>query len=112
MEKDRFKKLFPHLAKEIENGSQNIELSDESLNTNKEKKNDSRKWAGYNPDHIDFIRRCNTIEQAIDVIDYLVNRSEISSEKAKELKHRLTKDGLRSFGPKKTDNYYYKNRLK
>jgi hypothetical protein len=50
---------------------------------------------------IDFLRRCDTEEQGLEIIDYLKKRGEISEKYATELKMQLLRDGIRSFGPKK-----------
>ena len=67
-----------------------------------------RKFSGYDPTETDFIRRCNTVDEAKEIINYLESRREISSERAEELQTQLEKKGLRSFGKKKTENYYEK----
>ncbi|MEM2412728.1 MAG: DUF2095 family protein, partial [Candidatus Bathyarchaeia archaeon] len=65
-------------------------------------------FANYDPDVIDFIRRCDTEEQAEEIIAYMEKRGEISSEYAAQLRKQLKEKGVRSFGPKKEENYYLK----
>ncbi|MEM2715000.1 MAG: DUF2095 family protein, partial [Candidatus Bathyarchaeia archaeon] len=66
----------------------------------------SRKFDGYNPDVIDFIRRCDTEEQAEEIIAYLEKKGEISQSYASNLRKQLKEKGVRSFGPKKEEAYY------
>ena len=67
------------------------------------------RFAGYDPNVIDFIRRCDKEEQAIEIINYLEKKNEITEEEAKNLKNQLIKKGLRSFGEKKEEGFYFKN---
>jgi hypothetical protein len=58
------------------------------------------------PGPLDFLRRCHSDKDAIEIIEYLLNRGEISSEEADELKSRINTQGIQSFGPKKTWGYF------
>lgn len=71
-----------------------------------EKKEDP--WRGYEPNVVDFIRRANSVEEALEVIDYLVEKGELKLEDSERLKRQLREKGLRSFGPKKSSDYYLK----
>lgn len=101
MEKKDFKKRFPKLAEEMENG-----VSKTGVEFDSPKPSSDRKFAGYNPDVIDFIRRCATEDQAFEIIEYLENRGEVSNEQAEELCKRLQEEGLESFGRKKEPGFY------
>jgi hypothetical protein len=109
MEKDRFKKLFPHIAEEMEQGVSKSDLEDED-SLNEQDDIESRIWAGYDPDVIDFMMRCDTTEQALEIINFLEKKTEISPNQASSLKKQLEEKGLRSFGPKKVKEYYHRNR--
>ena len=102
LDEERFKKMFPNLAKEFK--KQKVDLSlllDETEKT-------SKRFIGYTPDVIDFIRRCDNKQQAEKIINYLENRGEISSEFARRLRRQLKEKGVRSFGVKKEEDYYLK----
>ncbi len=71
---------------------------------------DERKWAGYVPDAVDFIRRCETKEQAEEIIDYLKDRGEVPPERAAELRGQLEDEGLESFGSRKKVGFYHRDR--
>ena len=101
---DEFKRKYPKLAEELlSNKTPSIKLkfSVESIDP----------WRGYIPTVVDYIRRCKTIEEAYEVIDYLVRRGELSSDEAEKLRKTLKEKGLDAFG-KKEDNYYYKQAKK
>ena len=108
MEKKKFRELFPHLADELVNGKSIADLEDETIKQ-KRTLNTNRRWEGYDPDIIDFIRRCETPEQAAKIIDYMSNEGETSSEMAEKLKRQLEEEGVRSFGKLKETGYYHRN---
>lgn len=115
-DKETFKKLFPNLAKEMELDENKVSIN--SIRTDVEagekaasekRKNRVDPFIHYDPDVIDFLRRCDTEEQAEEIIAYMEKRGEISSEYAAQLRKQLKEKGVRSFGPKKEDNYYLKH---
>ena len=65
------------------------------------------RFAGYDPNVIDFIRRCDTEEQALEIISFLLRKGEINKNQASALEKQLKKDGLRSFGEKKEQGFYF-----
>ena len=103
-----FKKKYPNLSKEIDNLSPSIQLHLETPE-NPTKHQETKPLQGFLPSVIDYIRRCSTPEEALEIIAYLESRKEISSEEAQNLKTQLNSQGLESFGLKKTWGYY--NRL-
>jgi hypothetical protein len=108
VDKRSFKKMFPHLIKEIESGDGKINI--DSVRTDAEKAEEALhdKFRHYSPTVVDFIRRCDTEKQAESIIDFMEKRGELTAEQAKKLKLQLKKEGVRSFGPKKEDGYYFK----
>jgi hypothetical protein len=105
--KEQFKKLFPNLAKELD--TKGKKTSGNSLLTNSQIKNQDR-FRHYTPDIYDFLRRCDTTEQAEAIITFMVRNGKIQKELAERLQKQLEEKGIRSFGPKKSDNYYLNNR--
>ena len=109
MKKEKFHKMFPNLADEMEKGTCETKIhAVRSDSATAEKAVISKKFAGYNPDAIDFLRRCDKPEQAEGIICYMEKRQEISPEYAKKLRKQLKTKGVRSFGAKKEDDYYLK----
>jgi hypothetical protein len=109
MDKEKFKRLFPHLADEMEKGVSRIrqrQIDDEP----EEAKDTDRKWAGYDPTVVDFIRRCDTKEEAEEIIEYMEGRSDVAPETAEGLRRQLREEGLRSFGKKKEHGFYDRDR--
>lgn len=106
---ETFKKMFPNLAREMESGSQKVSINSVRTEASAgENAASTDMFRHYNPDVIDFIRRCDTDEQAEEIIAYMERRGEISKEYAEGLRKQLKEKGVRSFGPKKEENYYLK----
>jgi hypothetical protein len=106
--KESLKKMFPNLCSELECGDSKVKIN--SVRTDPETAEDmaSNKLHNYNPTVVDFIRRCDTETEAEAIIDFLEKRCEITSEYAEQLRKQLKKEGVRSFGSKKEENYYFK----
>lgn len=110
MDKKKFRKMFSHLAEELEVGEHKIAIS--SVRTDAQTaESASSKFAGYMPDVVDFIRRCDNREQAEEIISYMEREGRISREYAERLRKQLKKKGLRSFGSKKEEGYYFNQGL-
>jgi len=108
IEKKRLRRMFPHLAQELENKNCRTKINSVRSDPNTGEKMVSRRFADYTPDVIDFLRRCDKVEQAEEIIGYLEKRGEISVEYAGKLRKQLKEKGVRSFGLKKEDDYYLK----
>ena len=111
METDKkvLKKMFPNLSKELEGEEGKVAIDSVRADpAEAEKAATEDKFLHYNPNVVDFIRRCDTEAQAEEIITYMQKRAEITEEYACELKKQLKKKGVRSFGPKKQENYYFK----
>ena len=61
---------------------------------------------GYEPTAVDFIRLCDTDEQALEILNFLEVKGDINSSYAKRLREQLVRQGLRSFGKKKSPGCY------
>lgn len=105
----RFRRRFPHLAAELEEtGGLRISGVRSSL---EEGERIASNYQGYEPGAVEFIRRCDTEEQALEIINYLEERGEITHEYARALRKQLVERGLRSFGPKRNPGCYDRGEL-
>ncbi|MGQ9759357.1 MAG: DUF2095 family protein [Candidatus Methanomethylicaceae archaeon] len=93
--KDELKKDFPNLIREIEATQDRPGLRID-------------RSRGYTPNVIDFIMRCKKDHEAIEIIDYLERRGEITSLYADALRKQINEKGVRSFGNKRMPGYYFK----
>jgi hypothetical protein len=132
IDKKSLKKMFPHLYEEIENGEVKVPISavrknalEAEAETGEQEECECNayheleeesiectempdKLRHFNPQAVDFLRRCDTEAQAEEIIAYLEKKGEITKEYAHELRCQLKKDGVRSFGPKKEENHYFR----
>ena len=108
-DKKSFKKNFPNLSKELELGESKVDISSVRTDSDEAEKGLSDKLRHYDPTVIDFIRRCDTEAQAEAIIAYLEKRGELTEEYAEKLRKQLKKEGVRSFGSKKEEYYYFKH---
>jgi len=108
VERKRFQRMFPNLAQELESGECGTKINSMRSDHTTGEKAVSSRFTAYTPDVIDFLRRCDKVEQAEEIICYLEKRREISPEYAKKLRKQLKEKGVRSFGAKKEDDYYLK----
>jgi len=101
-------KIFPNLSKEIKDKrSKNLAIN--SVRFHDTANTELNPSELTNPDVISFLRRCETDMQGLEIIDYLLNRNEITEDQAEGLKIQLKAQGIRSFGSKKDIGYYEMN---
>ena len=106
--KKSLKKMFPNLSKELELEDSKVAISSVRTDPDAAENAMADKFRHYNPTVVDFIRRCDTETQAEAIIAYLEKRGELTAEYAEALRQQLKKEGVRSFGSKKEENYYFK----
>jgi len=104
-DREHFRKRFPNLAAEMETGVAKISIN--SVRTDRSTGEKHATLRGFLPDVIDFLRRCETHDQALEIIAYLEKRCEISGEYANKLRDQLSEKGLKSFGERKKHGYYF-----
>ena len=115
--------MFPHLIDELECGANKMPIDGVRANAAEAEETTADaeetlvakaanalpdKFRHYSPTVVDFIRRCDTETQVEEILDYLLKRGEITAESCKEVRTQLKNSGLRSFGPKKEEGYYFK----
>lgn len=109
LDEKQLRRLFPNIAKELESNTHKVAINSVRTDVKTGEKAVSKRFMHYMPDVIDFIRRCDTEEQAEEIISFLEKRGEIERKYAKKLRKQLKDKGVRSFGPKKEENYYFKH---
>jgi hypothetical protein len=108
VDKATFKKMFPHLAEEMEMGKSKVRINSVRSDVEVGEKTASKCFDNYMPDVIDFICRCDTEKQAKEIVDYMEKKGEIDRKYAQKLRTQLKKKGVRSFGAKREEDYYLK----
>jgi len=100
---DEFRTTYPALNKEIESGTAKVGIS--GVHTMSEK-TDTTSTERFLPDVVDYIRRCDTMDQAVEIINYMLKQGEINAKQSRKFKSQLKAQGLRSFGSKKETDHY------
>jgi len=104
-EDGEFRETFPALSKELEEKTTKTFKID-GVRIMAEETDPAGGRETFTPDVVDYIRRCDTVSQALEIVDYLMKRNEISPSQARDIKGQLKTDGLRSFGAKKEKDHY------
>lgn len=104
-DKDELVKHFPNLLTEIKGKRKSVKID-----SVKEYDNTFPREL-VNPGAIDFIRRCTSEEEALNILDYLLKRKEISTKKYESLKEEICQEnGLQKLinrhGGLKRPGYY------
>ncbi|NJE10741.1 DUF2095 family protein [Thermococcus sp. MAR1] len=103
-DKEEFEERFPALAKELE--EEGVPIDAYRTDEKKVIDEEARDFSGYNPTVIDFLRRCETDDEALEIINWMEEHGEITHEMAKELRITLVQKGVRAFGSKKEWGWY------
>ncbi|MBE0525464.1 DUF2095 domain-containing protein [Candidatus Thorarchaeota archaeon] len=105
-EDEEFRRNFPALSTELEEGNTQEFIIDGVRTVSEESESKEEEKIDYTPDVVDYIRRCDTLTQANEIVDFLAKQGEISEGQAKAIKSQLKSDGIRSFGAKKEKDHY------
>ncbi len=97
LSEEDFRKSFPAIAEELE---------EEGIGLRGGTEEEEMDFSGYNPDVIDFLRRCSNDDEAMEIINWMESRGEITGEMARELRAELVRKGVRAFGSKKEWGWY------
>ena len=109
LDRKTLRKLFPNLANELESNKHRVQIDAVRTDPQTSEKVEDEGFMNYVPDVIDFLQRCETNDQAEEIINYMEKRREIQHQRAQKLRKQLREKGVRSFGPKKKKDYYLKH---
>jgi len=118
-DKSELNQFLPHLMDEIENKEKSMKINSIDYDIEGSEKKEAEENPKEpscldnlsNPRAIDFIRRCSTKKEAIEILDYLLEREELSQDEYNKIKKRIEKkEGLKSLinesGGFKEPGYY------
>ncbi|UCC18643.1 MAG: DUF2095 family protein [Promethearchaeota archaeon] len=97
--KDELKKQFPHLVNEISSKRKMIQIDSYKMNIEQNSKQEISETTDkypnelYNPKAIDFLRRCTKKKEAINILDYLLKRNEITQKEYNLYLNIISKEG-------------------
>jgi len=104
-QREMLRRRFPNMMSEVDERRSAVRID-----AVRSKKEEAEKVAhnvqGYEPTAVDFIRRCDNDDQALEIISFLETKGDIDSGYAKQLREQLIRHGLRSFGKKKGPGCY------
>jgi hypothetical protein len=106
---DEFRRRFPNLSRELAS-SRGIRISGVRSSIEEAEKA-AHGLEGYEPTVVDFIRRCETEEQALEIIDYMERRGDIARDYAGRLRNQLFRLGVRSFGKRREPGCYERGEI-
>jgi hypothetical protein len=114
-DRDEIKEKFPHLVFEIEGKKKFVNIDSIENKSDLKQLKDEIIFPDelVNPSAIDFLRRCTNIYEATDILDYLLEKKEISEKDYNSYKNQiLNEKGLKEFidkhGGFKDHGYYEK----
>ncbi|MFX1311604.1 MAG: DUF2095 family protein [Promethearchaeota archaeon] len=116
-DKNELNENFPHLIKEISRNQKSFKIDSVRIgigNTNDKNYQTSYNFSPEelkNPGAIDFIRRCTKTEEAIEILNFLLKRKELTRSDYISLKNQISQEnGLRNLinkhGGFKRPGYY------
>ncbi len=122
-DKTKLKDQLPHLIAEINDRKKAIKIDsiepeiEISSEMQTESKNECDPEELTNPKAIDFIRRCKTNEEAIEILDYLFKRKELSQQNYDAYKNCISQNGglanlINQYGGHKKPGYYERKYFK
>ncbi len=102
-DEEEFKRKYPHLYEEL--GDSALEGTEDSESP--EVQHDEPHVSETYPNEvISYIRRARTDDEAIEIVDYMRRRGEISESDATKILKQIRDQGVRSFGRLKTWGHY------
>lgn len=121
--KDELSNQFPHLIEEISTKKKSLKIESINMDIEPEKEKTQQKTNNlylnelYNPGVVDFLRRCTNKKDAIDILEYLMARKEISLEDYTKYKKIISQEGglkqlINEYGGLKRPGYYMRKYYK
>ncbi|MEM2875430.1 MAG: DUF2095 family protein [Candidatus Bathyarchaeia archaeon] len=94
IDKESFRRMFPNLYREVEGKDHSVKIGSVRSDLEDGEREAAKNLEGFMPGVIDFIRRCNELKEAEEIILYMKSRGEIEEEYANKLLNQLKEKGL------------------
>ena len=107
---EEFRKKYPNLAKELLDSEPAYTLTFKGQDSDLSQNSSVDPLKGFSPSAVDFIRRCKTKEEALEIINFLVEHKDLDSKTANSMRKKLESEGLSAFGTHKNPGYYHSSR--
>ncbi len=110
---DDMEEKFPHLHAEITGKEMNIDIDVVETNfTPSESTEDDDSlidpFRDFIPSISDYLCRARTEEEAKDIINFSLKQGHLAKQEADNLLEQLEKEGVRVFGPIRTEGHYFR----
>ncbi|MFX1285220.1 MAG: DUF2095 family protein [Promethearchaeota archaeon] len=109
---NEIREKFPAIYAELANKKMSLKIDevedDKMPSMHQKEKQNQDPFSNYEPNIYDFLARARTNEEGKEIIDFLAKQGQISPETAINLTKRLQTLGIRSFGPIRSSDYYYR----
>ncbi|MHA2202903.1 MAG: DUF2095 family protein [Candidatus Hodarchaeales archaeon] len=110
---DEIREKFPALYAELTSNEMSVLIDEVEDETNffspwNNERQDLDPFSNYEPNIFDFLARARTNEEGLEIIDFLAKQGQLSAETVKELNEKIKTSGIRSFGPKRSSDYYFR----
>ncbi|MFX0171251.1 MAG: DUF2095 family protein [Candidatus Hodarchaeota archaeon] len=108
---DNIQEHFPAIYEEFSEKKMSLGISEVKSGLGlltKEQENNVDPLSDYEPNVFDFLTRATTEEEGYEIINFLAKQKQISPKTAQELKAQIESSGIRSFGPLRTNNHYFR----
>ena len=109
---DDLKEKFPNLHAEMTDEKMQVSIDDvegDDFSDETEKGLESADpFSNFEPSTLDFIRRAKTDKEAKEIVSFALKQGNVTEEEAEKLLDKLSKKGVRSFGPIRPSDHYFR----
>ncbi|MHA1977416.1 MAG: DUF2095 family protein [Candidatus Hodarchaeales archaeon] len=110
---DDMEEKFPHLHAEITGKAMNLDIDVVEGNFSPSEQVDDQEelvdpFRDFIPSVSDYLCRARTEDEAIEIIEFSVKQGQLSKQEAEQLLAKLEKEGVRAFGPIRTEGHYFR----
>ena len=110
---DEMEDKFPHLHAEITGKAMNLDIDvvEGNFNPSEEEENYENvtdPFRNFIPSVLDYLCRARTEEEAKEIITFSLTQGHLSRDEADLLIETLNKEGVRAFGPIRTEGHYFR----
>lgn len=108
---DNIQEHFPTLHTELTAKNMSLGISEVKSGVGlspKQYEDNADPLNNYDPDLFDFLARATTEEEGYEIIDFLAKQGQISSKTAQNIRSQIKSSGIRSLGPERSKNHYFR----
>ncbi len=92
----------------LDEGIRDPNRKQERVSTGTQLKEATKKHRGYEPDVFDFLGRTETIEEAVEILEFLRANKQLSESEFAKILAKIKHEGLRAVAAKRETSFYWK----